>query len=452
MPTQIAFLEPDPFVNGLRDAAAFIPRLNDTIAPQGTYSLKNLLSVDGTTSTAFINTVTASRPLNGIMVKPNTHATVHIRTAGGRQVRVFNRLGRETEDGVAFSRPSDGLEPNDNVWTDWLLQSVHEERAEKTQIVETFGETYLYAFGQRPRVLSFTGVLLNTLDYNWRAIFWKNWDEYFRATQLIKLNARMYIAFDDIIVEGYPMNAAADQTSADPHIMSFSFSFFVTNYVNVTAQSGFKDIRENINEVVRAGLSADYSQPGQVVDALGNPVEGLYTIANNDLSSSRKPLFTALTGLIPGGSTALDFIYKGDSIPNQLARLALGPDIDTTVAKALLAATNEGYAESQAMSLTNTLLDSALENLSLYKHKLLGQAEDFIGANRGSINTWFGFMADIIQKKTGVQPVINKFSANVGTGEVGPDGKPKKKSVIDNMQADLAKNSLKSFGMFVLVS
>ena len=242
MASKVVFIEPDPFAGNLKTLAkeAYVPR---------PYALKNIDYVekeldvsDGNLvyNSKFNRTLTASRPLSGIVVKPNTHATVQVRTAEGNVIKVFNRLGRETDDNVTFSKPPDGSTPNDDVWTDWLLQSVHEERAEKTQIVETFGETYLYAFGQRPRVLAITGILFNTQDYNWRSIFWKNWDEYFRATQLIRRNARMYIMFDDILVEGYPMNAAADQTSADQHVMSFSFSFFVTNYINLVAEATSK--------------------------------------------------------------------------------------------------------------------------------------------------------------------------------------------------------------------
>ena len=49
-------------------------------------------------------------------------------------------------------------------WTDWILQGVREARMEKTQVVETFGDSYLYAFGEKPRVLAFQGLLMNTAD------------------------------------------------------------------------------------------------------------------------------------------------------------------------------------------------------------------------------------------------------------------------------------------------
>jgi hypothetical protein len=65
-------------------------------------------------------------------------------------------------------------QPTASYWTDWLLQTVRETRMEKTQVVETFGDTYFYALGQKPRALVFQGLLMNTVDYNWRSVFWAN--------------------------------------------------------------------------------------------------------------------------------------------------------------------------------------------------------------------------------------------------------------------------------------
>ncbi len=213
----------------------------------------------------------ASRPIGGIEIKPNTHAVVQVIDHNGKPVSVFNKLGTpvdplyggsytdrtlsgsnwHTEDPenvigifgwgdkspVAKSMGYDkGVDPNGNPaslsWTDWILQTVREERTEKTQLVETFGDNYLYSYGQKPRVLSFSGMLMNTADMQWKAIFWENWDKYFRASKLQELHARMYISFDETIVEGYPITAMAQQSSESPYAILFQFNFFVTNYIS----------------------------------------------------------------------------------------------------------------------------------------------------------------------------------------------------------------------------
>ena len=173
------------------------------------------------------------RPLSGVAVKPGTHAYVQIVNAFGQPVRVFNQIGAlHTKNPPP--NDADANEPIDDYWTDWLLQTVQESRAEKTQIVETFGEPVFYAFGERPRVLQFQGILVNTADFNWRAEFWENWDRYFRATKLIENGWRLFLGFDDILVGGYPLNANAIQSTTQPNMVQFTFTMYVTNFINTT--------------------------------------------------------------------------------------------------------------------------------------------------------------------------------------------------------------------------
>ena len=184
------------------------------------------------------------RPLSGMAVKPNTHAFIQVVDSQGQPVRVFNQIG--SLGNIKSPPPDDASanQPLDEYWTDWLLQSVSEQRMEKTQIVETFGSPVFYVFGERPRILQFQGILVNTADFNWRAEFWENWDKYFRATKLIEQGNRMFIGFDDIIVSGYPMSANAIQNTMQPHQIGFSFSFFVVDYMN-TSMMDIGSVQQN---------------------------------------------------------------------------------------------------------------------------------------------------------------------------------------------------------------
>jgi hypothetical protein len=120
-------------------------------------------------------------------------------------------------------------------WTNFFVQSVVEERHEKQQIVETFGESFIFFFGEAPRVLNVQGLLLNTADFNWRAEFWENYERYFRGTRLVEKGARLYLIYDDIIVEGYMMSANATENTNLPQVISFSFQIFVTGHTNVSS-------------------------------------------------------------------------------------------------------------------------------------------------------------------------------------------------------------------------
>jgi hypothetical protein len=174
------------------------------------------------------------RPLAGLSVKPNTHAFVQVVDRKGNPVKVFNQLGSLGNSRAATPKEKDANKPLDDYWTDWLLQSVSEQRMEKSQIVETFGDPVLYVFGERPRLLSFQAILVNTADFNWRAQFWENWDRFFRATKLVESGRKIFIGFDDVLVSGYPLQASAVQSTNQPHMIKVSFSFYVADYMNTS--------------------------------------------------------------------------------------------------------------------------------------------------------------------------------------------------------------------------
>jgi len=289
----IVLIEPDPFIGLGSEVVSYIPDYrNDSGDTSG-------IKADIAQDTFGFNAEeiqAVSRPLNGIAVKPNTHAFVQVIKSDKTVVKVFNQLGLPalyaqsgegvTSDGIQellkggtgthrlhaggkgsglgqSGRIGDAIamnarlaaqsggdstkinsasgmgidaegNPAASAWTDWILQGVREARMEKTQVVETFGDSYLYAFGEKPRVLAFQGLLMNSADYNWRAVFWENWDKFFRASKLIQMDARIYIGWEDIIVEGYPLSANCQESAQSPNAMQFSFNLYVTNYFNMS--------------------------------------------------------------------------------------------------------------------------------------------------------------------------------------------------------------------------
>lgn len=163
------------------------------------------------------------RPLRGIQVKEDTYAVIRVLTATGRELPLLDSgspVDLETQGGVGGS----------TTYSNFIIQDIQEARAEKQQIVETFGEDYVFFFGERPRFLNVSGVLLNTADFNWKSEFWENYERYLRGTRLVENNARMYLYFDDVVVEGYLVNAATTQSANSPYHLPFQFSMFVSNY------------------------------------------------------------------------------------------------------------------------------------------------------------------------------------------------------------------------------
>ena len=161
----------------------------------------------------------ARRPVRGLEIKDDTYSMIKVIDAAGNQVPLFDAGG---EGGRSTQ------------YSNFLLQTVREVRMEKQQIVETFGDPYIFFFGEQPRFLDVTGVLLNSLDFNWLNEWWYNYDNYLRGTKLTEMGARLYMFYDDTIVEGYMLMASSGMSSTDPLFAQLTFRLFVTNYSNVS--------------------------------------------------------------------------------------------------------------------------------------------------------------------------------------------------------------------------
>jgi hypothetical protein len=160
------------------------------------------------------------RPLRGIEVKRDTYATIKVLDALSRPIPLIDSSSSTDVNGIGQS-----LE-----YSNFILQAVQEQRVEKQQVVETFGEDYIFFFGERPRIYTFSVVLMNTRNFNWKSEWWKNYEETLRGTKLLERNARMYIYYDDIVVEGYMLQASATATVDDPYKLPLQFQIFCTNY------------------------------------------------------------------------------------------------------------------------------------------------------------------------------------------------------------------------------
>ncbi len=161
------------------------------------------------------------RPVRGIQIKDDTYATIQVRRADGIAIPLF--------DAAAQGDSGKGIR-NSN----FLIQSIQEQRAEKQQIIMTFGAPYIFFFGEQPRIITVQGVLLNTEDFNWRAEWWENYELYLRGTQCVRQKTRVYLSWDDIVVEGYIFSAAASEQSQERNFVQFQFQMFLTNYQNIS--------------------------------------------------------------------------------------------------------------------------------------------------------------------------------------------------------------------------
>lgn len=166
------------------------------------------------------------RPTRGFEIKPETYAIIRVALQDGTFLPVIDAAGEivNTQDSLGYTTH----------YSNFIINTVQEDRREKQQIVESFGDTYIFFFGESPRVYNVSGILLNTQDFNWRAEWWENYERYFRGTRLVEHGARLYLIYDDLIVEGYMLGASAVENADNPYVIQLNFQLFITGYTNVS--------------------------------------------------------------------------------------------------------------------------------------------------------------------------------------------------------------------------
>jgi hypothetical protein len=239
------------------------------------------------------------RPYRGIQIKDDTYSTLSVRRPDGSAIPLISSsdLNGSTRAGRI------GLVAE---YADYILQSVQDQRVEKQQIIETFGDPFVYFFGERPRIVSFSGLLMNTEDFNWRAQFWRNYDRFLRGTRLVQSNARAYLSYDTVVIEGYPLSANAVDDQSTPYSIPFQMQMLVTNYydsssVGQTRFPGFgeeidlkflnKELENERNKFVSTGsqvreqnLAASLRSGGGLLSTLRNGIRAV----NNAISSGTR--------------------------------------------------------------------------------------------------------------------------------------------------------------------
>lgn len=170
--------------------------------------------------------INVRRPLRGIQIKENTYATLRVRRANGEDLPVFDSSS-STVDENGIGRSSE--------YSNFVVANLQEQRVEKQQIIQTFGEDYIFFFGEQPRFINVSGVLWNTRDFNWKNEFLENYERYLRGTRLVENNARLYLSVDDIVVEGYLVSSTVNANAMNPYHVEFQFTMFVCQYAHTSS-------------------------------------------------------------------------------------------------------------------------------------------------------------------------------------------------------------------------
>lgn len=265
------------------------------------------------------DTRTVRRPVRGITLKEDTFATMRVVTGDGKHILLTDAGGKH---GTQNLRQTE-------VYSNFLLQQVNEERMEKQQILETFGEPYIFLFGERARMVTFSGVLLNTFDFNWEAEWWENYELYLRGTRCVENDARVFIAYDQTLVSGYIIGSSSGKNTQEPNHVNFQFTMFLTGYTN------FSDIGDGTAVPLRArerakkvnGLRYDQAAK-QVFDVQGPKELQSGQVITGQVVNGRVTPQSLAEGLTTGISTVVNTWNRAQTIVNnavqQLSNLAKG--------------------------------------------------------------------------------------------------------------------------------
>ena len=115
-----------------------------------------------------------------------------------------------------------------NGYIDFLLTQAREGFEEKVQIVDVVGDNYVaYFFGQRPPIFSYEGVLMNTMQDDWRLAMLLLYQNVIRGTQLARRNTMVTLAYDNLAVTGALVGMDQSLTAEMQMAAQFSFQILV---------------------------------------------------------------------------------------------------------------------------------------------------------------------------------------------------------------------------------
>jgi hypothetical protein len=158
-------------------------------------------------------------------------------------IRVISRNKGYRADSSKQSNSSTALVNVIPPYTKFFLESVAEDRMEKQQVIETFGDFIVFFFGRRPEVYQFSGRLLNVKNHDWKNDFQEVYDHYLRGTKAVENNSTVFMQYDDVLVEGFIINCHLEYHGVSNNECPFSFSMLVTDRAPVNQIQRLRDRR-----------------------------------------------------------------------------------------------------------------------------------------------------------------------------------------------------------------
>jgi len=120
-------------------------------------------------------------------------------------------------------------------YIDFLLQSAQENLQEKFQVVDVLSDNYVsYFFGQQPPIFSYAGVLLNSLQDDWRIKMHQLYETLLRGTKLARYKVVVSLAYDSVIVTGAMISMSQVLGAQNELAVPFNFQLLVKRFDLIT--------------------------------------------------------------------------------------------------------------------------------------------------------------------------------------------------------------------------
>jgi hypothetical protein len=146
----------------------------------------------------------------------------------------------------------------------FILTAVQESHDEKVEIVPLPGDSFAsYFYGANPRQFSFTGILLNTDQDQWRDSFEQIYEKHLRGSVSSRNFSIVQVSYNGRIVSGWLTNMSQQLDSSNDHYAQFNFSVLVSRIDMVGGSKRFTDYLVKLGdaggEFAEANLDASYA-------------------------------------------------------------------------------------------------------------------------------------------------------------------------------------------------
>jgi len=180
-------------------------------------------------------------------------------------------------------------------YSKFILEGVQASEAERSQVVETFGDYYAFFFGKRPPVYTYTGTLINAKNISWFQEFEYYYENYLRGTKCVESQSRIIMTYNGHQIEGYILGTSNTLSGANDKGVPFSFQVLITDkrllqmgvdFGKAEQNSSFNNSGKFINLLTGHGLSSPpisdaYNTVKDVVSNKTNPASATTPVSGD---------------------------------------------------------------------------------------------------------------------------------------------------------------------------